>query len=151
MSVLLSKRRESGAEFVNVANKIYVETINFLTRLSSRYSRIFVGPVSQLASDVLTYAEEANSIFPKDMSKKELRAECLTKAHAALNALDVMLCHCYEVMMLNPEGCFSTAKGTKVPCGKAAERLDSMAQELGSFIYKEQNLLKQVMKSDKSR
>ena len=144
MSVLLSKRRESKAEFVNVANKIYVETIGFLTRLSSRYSRIFVGPVSQLAS-------EANSIFPKDASKKELRVEYLTKAQAALNALDIMLCHCYEVMMLNPEGCFSTAKGAKVPCGKAAERLDRMSQELGSIIYKEQNLLKQVMKSDKSR
>ena len=151
MSVLLSRRRESKAEFVNVANKIYVETINFLTRLSSRYSRIFVCPVSQLASDVLTYAEEANSIFPKDTSKKELRTEYLTKAHAALNALDVMLSRCYEVMILNPEGCFATAKGASVPGSKAAERLDHMAQELGSFISKEQNLLKKVMKSDKSR
>ena len=40
MSVLKSKRTESKAEFVNTANQIYVETLNFLTRLSARYSRL---------------------------------------------------------------------------------------------------------------
>ena len=38
MSVLKSKRTESKAEFVNTANQIYVEALNFLTRLSARYS-----------------------------------------------------------------------------------------------------------------
>lgn len=31
MSVLKSKRTESKAEFVNTANQIYVEALNFLT------------------------------------------------------------------------------------------------------------------------
>lgn len=35
MSVLKSKRTESKAEYVNVANAIYIETINFLTRISA--------------------------------------------------------------------------------------------------------------------
>ena len=35
MSVLQMKRTTSKAEFVNTANQIYVETINFLTRISS--------------------------------------------------------------------------------------------------------------------
>lgn len=64
MSVLKAHRTESKAEFINVADKIYVETVNFLSRLSARYSRIFVPNVSALASEVLDNSEKANSIFP---------------------------------------------------------------------------------------
>ena len=39
MSVLQMKRTTSKAEFVNTANQIYVETINFLTRISARVLR----------------------------------------------------------------------------------------------------------------
>ena len=44
MSVLKNKRTTSKAEFVNTANEIYTETINFLSRLSARYSRPTGGP-----------------------------------------------------------------------------------------------------------
>ena len=52
MSVLKSKRTESKAEYVNVANAIYIETINFLTRISARYSRLIAEPVAKLAGEV---------------------------------------------------------------------------------------------------
>ena len=45
MSVLKQKRTTSKAEFINTANQIYVETLNFLTRLSARYSRLIAVPV----------------------------------------------------------------------------------------------------------
>lgn len=53
MSVLKSKRTESKAEYVNVANAIYIETINFLTRISARYSRLIAEPVAKLAGEVI--------------------------------------------------------------------------------------------------
>ena len=56
MSVLKAHRSESKAEFVNTANKIYVETINFLSRLSARFSRLMANDVSHLASEVLVNA-----------------------------------------------------------------------------------------------
>ena len=40
MSVLKAHRSESKAEFVNTANQIYIQTINFLSRISARYSRL---------------------------------------------------------------------------------------------------------------
>ena len=52
MSVLAQKRTVSKAEFINVANQIYVETMNFLTRLSARYSRLIAEPVAKLAGEV---------------------------------------------------------------------------------------------------
>ena len=59
MSVLKSKRTESKAEYVNVANAIYIETINFLTRISARYSRLIAEPVAKLAGEVIDHAEKA--------------------------------------------------------------------------------------------
>ena len=48
MSILKAHRSESRAEYVNTANKIYVQTINFLSRLSSRYSRLVASPSLRL-------------------------------------------------------------------------------------------------------
>ena len=63
MSVLKAKRTVSKAEFVNTANQIYVETLNFLTRMSARYSRLLAEPVAKLAGEVVDHCEKANSIF----------------------------------------------------------------------------------------
>lgn len=151
MSVLAQKRTVSKAEFINTANQIYVETLNFLTRLSARYSRLIAEPVANLAGEVIDHAEKANSIFPSDAQRVELRKAHLLEARASLMALDVRLTHCYIVMNQNPEGCFTTAKGKTVSSSEAMEKLDKMAQSLGELIDKENELLKEVMKSDGKR
>lgn len=151
MSVLKAHRSESKAEFVNTANKIYVETINFLSRLSARFSRLMANDVSHLASEVLVNAEKANSIFPSDHTRKELRKQHLLESRATLMALDVELSHCYDIMMLNPEGCFTTSNGNPVKPARAKEILENMAQSLGVLIDSENGLLTNTLKSDKDR
>lgn len=144
MSVLKAHRSESKAEYINVANKIYIQTINFLSRLSSRYSRL-------VASEVLDHTEKANSIYPSDAMRKELRKTHLLEARASLMALDVHLSHCYELMMTNPSGCFTTGSGNSVKSSDAKKKLEHMAQELGELIDRENGLLTNVLKSDKGR
>ena len=151
MSVLKAHRSESKAEFVNTANKIYIQTINFLSRLSSRYSRLVADPVSGLAAEVLDNAEKANSIYPSDTTRKELRKQHLLESRAALMALDVHLAHCYELMMTNPSGCFTTGSGNSVSSSDAKKKLERMAQDLGELIDTENGLLTSVLKSDKGR
>lgn len=151
MSVLKAHRSESKAEFVNAANKIYVQTINFLSRLSTRYSRLMATQVANLATEVLDHVEKANSIYPSDETRKELRKTHLLEARASLMALDVHLAHCYELMMTNPAGCFTTGNGNSVSASDAKRKLDHMAQELGELIDRENTLLTNVLKSDKSR
>ena len=111
MSVLKQKRTTSKAEFINTANQIYVETLNFLTRLSARYSRLLAEPVAKLAGEIIDHAEKANSIFPSDIQRVEMRKAHLLEARASLMALDVRLTHCYLICNQNPEGCFTTAAG----------------------------------------
>jgi len=151
MSVLKQKRTVSKAEFVNTANQIYVETLNFLTRLSARYSRLIAEPVAKLAGEIIDHAEKANSIFPSDAQRVELRKAHLLEARASLMALDVRLTHCYVIMNQNPEGCFTTAKGKAVPANEAMEKLDRMAQSLGELIDQENELLKGQIKSTGQR
>ena len=146
MSVLKQKRTVSKAEFVNTANTIYVETLNFLTRMSARYSRLLAEPVATLAGEVVDHAEKANSIYPSDPQRITLRKAHLLEARASLRALDVRLTHCYLVMNQNPEGAFTTAKGRTIGAQDATDRLDRMAQSLGELIDKEDELLKGATK-----
>ena len=133
MSVLKSKRTESKAEYVNVANAIYIETINFAE------------PVAKLACEIIAQAEKANSIFPSDSQRRQLRKAHLLEARASLMALDVQLTHCYLIMSQNPQGCFTTSTGKSVDASKAMEKLDKMAQKLGDLIDKEDDLLKGML------
>lgn len=80
MSVLKNKRKESCAEFLNDAYKIYVQTIEFLSRLSARYSRIMAADIASTAFEVLKYAESANAIYPANEVRVAMREECLLKA-----------------------------------------------------------------------
>lgn len=147
MSVLKAKRTVSKAEYINQANQIYVETLNFLTRMSARYSRLLAEPTAMLAGEILDHSEKANSIFPSDDQRKELRKAHLLEARASLKALDVRLTHCYTVMMQNPEGCFTTNKGKSLPPAEAVAKLDRMAASLGEMIDREDELLKGTLKS----
>ena len=147
MSVLKSKRTESKAEYVNVANAIYIETINFLTRISARYSRLIAEPVAKLAGEVIDHAEKANSIYPSDDQRRQLRKAHLLEARASLMALDVRLTHVYLILNQNPEGAFTTSKGNAVKSNDAIEKLDKMAQNLGELIDKENELLKGAIKN----
>ena len=148
MSVLRAKRTTSKAEFVNTANAIYIETLNFLTRMSARYSRLLAEPVAKLAGEVIDHAEKANSIFPSDDQLRALRKEHLLEARASLMALDVRLTHCYMVMSQNPQGAFTTdSKGKNLQPAEATDKLDKMAQSLGEKIDQENELLKGALKA----
>ena len=146
MSVIKQKRTLSKAAFVNTANTIYVETLDFLTRMSARYSRLLAEPVAKLAGEVVDHSEKANSIYPSDAQRISLRKAHLLEARASLRALDVRLTHCYLVMIRNPQGCFTTGKGDTVSAKEAEERLDRMSQSLGDLIDKEDELLKGATK-----
>lgn len=151
MSVLKQKRTTSKAEFINTANQIYVETINFLTRLSA-WSMI--SPASFAIGSAISReyrAEKANSIFPSDQQRVSLRKAHLLEARASLMALDVRLTHVYLILNQNSEGAFTTSKGNAVKSQDAMEKLDKMAQNLGELIDKENELLKGAIKNVGSR
>ena len=107
MSVLKAHRSESKAEYINVANKIYISGPSTSCHACPRAIQgLLRQKCPSLASEVLDHTEKANSIYPSDAMRKELRKTHLLEARASLMALDVHLSHCYELMMTNPSGCF---------------------------------------------
>lgn len=151
MSVLKEKRTVSKAEYVNTANTIYIETINFLTRLSARYSRLIADGTAKLAGEVLDHTEKANKIYPSDAQRRELRRAHVLEAMASLSALDVRLTHVYLILSQNPQGAFTTAKGKTVSEVEAIGKIDRMAQNLGDLIDKEESLLRGLLEQDRRR
>ena len=130
MSVLKNKRTVSKAEYVNVANQICDETLEFLSRLSARYSRLLAPDISALAMAVADNAEEAR---------------------AKLAALDVQMARCYSVLYQNPQGAFVNNKGKSIPPAEAMAKLESMSQSLGEKIDAEKDLLTGVLEGDKKK
>jgi hypothetical protein len=103
--------------------------------------------VAKLAGEIIDHAEKANSIFPSDNQRIEMRKAHLLEARASLMALDVRLTHVYLILNQNPEGAFTTSKGNPVKSQDAMEKLDKMAQNLGELIDKENELLKGAIKN----
>ena len=137
MSVLKSKRLESKAEFVNTAQKIDVETINFLSRLSARYSRLIAERIANLSGEVVIQAVKANRMPTNDDEGVLLRKKHLLEARASLSALDVQLTRCYLILTQNPQGAFTNGSGQAIDASKANKKLDNMSQSLGELIDKE--------------
>ena len=73
MSVLKARRSESKAQYINTAFDIQVNVLNFLTRLSSRYSRLLAQNVANLAFEIIDNAEKANSVGYNDDIRAGLR------------------------------------------------------------------------------
>lgn len=151
MSVLKSHRKHSKAEYINNANFIYTFVIAILTRLSAKYSRIFTENTIQLASKLIDECEMANSIYPSDKSRFEMRKKHLLEARAALMALDVKLYNIYKVLRLNPVGCFVSSRNKALSKDKAEHKLGKMAERLGFAIDRENECLTNLLKSDKCR
>lgn len=107
MSVLKSKRTESTAEYVNIADKIYESTLIFMAKLPNRYQRLLATDTMHLASEVLDNAEKANNIRVTDKTSYELRRTHLLEARSAVMAFDVHMAYVWRAMTKNPQGCFT--------------------------------------------
>ena len=113
--------------------------------------RLLAEPVAALAGEGIDQTEKANSIFPKGEPNLGLRKGHLLEARAALMALDVRLGHCYTILALNPQGCFTKPDGKSIPPAEATKKLDDMSQSLGEKIDRENELIRAVLESDRKR
>lgn len=151
MAMLKHQRNESPAEYVNVGYSIFLETLDFLTRISVRYQRLLAADTMHQANLVMINTESANSIRVNDDVTYNLRKKYLLEARAALTSLDVMLTRIYRIMLTNPQGCFTNTKGNTLSPKEAVRRLDNMADELGNNIDLENELITGVIDSDRDR
>lgn len=146
MSVLKPKRKESTIEYIRLANDLFSWTINFVSRLSARYSRLLSERTINLASEVLECCIKANNAYPSCYEYAKMREFYFIKALGALNALDIMFAHIYEILRLNPQGAFSKSNGKSIPENEAVEKLDRMCVMVGEILNKEEAIILRMKK-----
>lgn len=152
MSVLKSKRKESTAEYVNIANQIYGETLEFIVRLSNRYQRLLGPDILNLASKIVDNSEMANNIVVNDNDTNyNLRKTHLLEARSAVMALDVHMSYVWNALMQNPQGAFANSKGVTKSPPEAQRTLNNMADSLGLKIDEFKNKVTKIMESDLKR
>ena len=149
MSILKNRRKaHSKGEYVNLADDISVETVEFVARLSPRYGRIYTKTVSDLALKVYVEAETAQKIYTSDLVRLDLRKVHLLEARAALSALDKLLGEVYKVLTKNPEGAFTTSGKKNVRADDALRIIENLADGVGTKIDLLDAALSGVLESD---
>jgi len=153
MSVPYYKRHESKAEYVNAAYMLNNHVLELISRLSARYSRLLADDIKSLSVAVISECEQANSIVPSTKSvafKQDMlqRRTHLLEARGKLLSLDVQLGICFEVLVNNPQGCFSNSHGDSLSADDAIKKLDKLSTDCGLAYEKLLNLLNGVIRSD---
>ncbi len=80
MSVLKNMRGESGAEFLNMADKIEIYTIEQCSRVPRRFNHTITNKIINLAIDCHCYLKSANSIYPRNAHEAQMRRDLLQQA-----------------------------------------------------------------------
>ena len=83
-----------------------------------------MGPIPNRKGCTLTYLLWFELAHLRGLDSEELRKQHLLESRAALMALDVHLAHCYDLMMLNPAGCFTKSNGDNVGSSDAKKKLE---------------------------
>ena len=87
MSVPVSRREESKAEFVNTAYDLHVLTIKLCLKMDKRMTFFLAQDLCKLAAKCHAHAKMANSIFPRNKQDAQLRRNHLTEANNYVQAL----------------------------------------------------------------
>lgn len=107
--------------------------------------------IVETAMKVVQEYNIANNFYPSNEITLEKRRTHLRIAKGYLKSLDYYLSYCYEILMLNPQGAFTNAKGDTLPSSKAKGKIEKSSQILGELIAKEYDLISQRIKNDKIR
>lgn len=151
MSVLKNRRHKSPAQFVQIANEVFIEVYNFMMKLSARQQRLLAPDTITLALKALDEADMGNSIMVKDESTYEIRTKHLLEAVAAMSAVDVNMTHIWQILMNNPQGAFTKADGSTRSPSEAIVILDDMANSLGEKIDTFLNYTNKIVSNEREK
>lgn len=136
MSVFMSKRGESAAQFVETARLLEAHTLTQCLKIPKRYTFFLSTEIMRLASEVYNHTKAANSIFPGNQHEVQMRRDRLTEANNSLQCLIGKLGLLADTLKRNPEN----FKG-----------LDNALEVWGDLITQEAKLISGIKKSDRVR
>lgn len=101
MSVLKSERGMSNVEFIDVARKLEIHTLNTLTKCPSKYRYLYTEKIMSLASDIHTMLIQANNIYPKSKADYDTRRYYTLSAQGLLYSLAAKVGILFDALLDN--------------------------------------------------
>lgn len=129
MSVLKNKRKESNLEFLHTARELQIYSLRRCTGFPKRFTFTINNVIADLATQVHMKVKHANSIYPTNQHEAQLRRDNLIDAKALLQDLVAEIEVAAE--MFGVDG--------------------NILNDWMALIWKENELIKGLMKSDKER
>lgn len=142
MSVYASKRNESKAEFIRVAQELATYTLEQTKKFPKSYRFCLTNDIVRLALEIHENVLRANSIYIyKNMSESEfnIREEYFIKARSAIFALSSMLTITFSLVL----------KGNNFLGDK--KKTSGIFKEWARLLNFEAALVKGIIESDKKR
>lgn len=143
-NVPMSKRRESGFDVVDTAEKIYSKVLGICLRMPNRYTYLILQDLLKLAGEVADFTAKADSISYASTPYIGELDICMThflQARASLKALIKRM----NFFILRPESVRKTVNGKEI--GITISELN----ELSDLMKKENDLLNRVISSGKQK
>lgn len=130
MSVIKSKRRTSGVQFLDTARELDLYTMKTCIKfIPKRYTFYLAQPTALIASNIHSCVKRGNSIFPATARDYEMRREQFIMAEAELQNLISKINIIYELFPLP----------------------DNVIIKWHEFVDKEITLIKNLIKKDEER
>lgn len=142
MSVYASKRSESKAEFIRVAQELATYTLEQVKKFPKSWKRDIVDRILNSALDIHEYVTEANSyyIYPNMLHEDFIeREKLLAKARAKIFSMSSLLTIVFSFVL----------KGNNFLGDK--KKTSNMFKEWARLLNYEAALLKGIIESDKKR
>lgn len=154
MSVLKSKRGESNVEFLDVARRLEIETLQFALKLPKRLTFFLSTEIMRWGSTVYNEVKAANSVYATNQHEAQIRRDHFIEANNALQILDGKISLAYDTLLQNPdlfgEGEQNRDK-RKEKTDKGRKRLGSSVKVITALINEEAGLISKIKDSDRRR
>ncbi len=129
ISVIKSKQKLSGVQFLDTAILLQIHTIKQCAKFPRKYTFYVTQDIAKLANSICDHAKEANSIYPTNLHEVQMRRDHLLNAYTQVQALSTKINNAQEFFPISG--------------GVVTEWMDLIDTEL--------KVLQGIMKSDKRR
>ena len=91
ISVINSKRKLSGVQFLDTAILLQIYTIKQCAKFPRKYTFYVTQDIAKLANSICDHAKEANSIYPTNLHEVQMRRDHLLNAYTQTQALSTKI------------------------------------------------------------
>ncbi len=152
MSVRKDERSESAIEYLMKADTLYHEVIITLAKFTQPYRDLLGKDIAHTGMKLLSHCEAAHVFISENdkINKSTIQNE-LKLAKISLNTLDILMRHCYEILLSDFYNAYEDLKDEepKKLARKAKKRLNKMGERIGLLISEESSLLDKAIEKYK--